>query len=125
VTTGRAASRLARPYAPADGHARRSAGALRGPALRHTVGLGHALPRAVAAVNRFSGRVVGPAVLRPLLAALRIRHRLTRLGYRLERSIKVRTAFYYLARSFTVAVEPLAGGVQPIQRDVGEASVEL
>jgi hypothetical protein len=38
-----------------------------------------AMDSAAAAVNRFSGRMVGHAVLRPLLAAIRVRYRLTRL----------------------------------------------
>jgi len=43
-----------------------------------------AMTEASAAVNRFAGRTVGAVVLRPLLAAIRVRHRLTRLDVVLE-----------------------------------------
>jgi hypothetical protein len=46
--------------------------------------LDQAMDEASAAVNRFAGRTVGAVVLRPLLAAIRLRHRLTRLDVVLE-----------------------------------------
>jgi hypothetical protein len=46
--------------------------------------LERAMQEAGAAVNRYAGRRVGAAVLRPLLGAIRMRHRLTRLEVVLE-----------------------------------------
>jgi DNA/RNA non-specific endonuclease len=47
--------------------------------------LDQAMEEAFKAVSKYSGKVVGATVLRPLLATIRLRHRLTRLDVVLER----------------------------------------
>ncbi|WP_127995380.1 eCIS core domain-containing protein [Piscinibacter defluvii] len=66
----------------------------------------NALREAVPIVNRFAGRPVGALVLRPLLAPLRLRHRLTRLDV-----VPVRDVWGVVAAASPEVIEPSSARV--------------
>jgi len=66
----------------------------------------NALREALPLVNRFAGRPVGALVLRPLLAPLRLRHRLTRLDV-----VPVRDVWGVVAAASPEVIEPSSARV--------------